>query len=123
MPEVALGWSCTADTYSSSIPAITPLRFCSSYYGFSMFLFLCKQNKLLPKTMFSINIMYRMTDYIMFSFVPLYMLGVILHYFNGSSKKGTLTIKSSTNTTGYIYVLKRIGDVKRTIIRPMVMST
>jgi hypothetical protein len=38
MPEVALGWSCTADTYSSSIPAVSPLRFCSSYYGFSMFL-------------------------------------------------------------------------------------
>ena len=29
---------------------------------FSMFLFLCKQKKLLPKTMFSINIMYKIRD-------------------------------------------------------------
>ena len=29
-------------------------------------------------------------------------------------KKVTLTIKSSTNTAGYINVLKGIGDVKRT---------
>jgi len=36
-----------------------------------MFLFLCKQHKLLPKTMFSISIMHRMADYAMFSSVPL----------------------------------------------------
>jgi hypothetical protein len=64
--------------------------------------------------MFSINIIYRMTDYIMFSSVPLSIPEVILHYLNGSSKKVTLTIQSSTNTTGYMNVLKGIGDVKRT---------
>jgi len=36
-----------------------------------MFLFLCKQKKLLSKTMFSINIMYKIRDYVMFSSVSL----------------------------------------------------